>query len=429
LFFSETEGFVGDSWTVQCEIIQQNMLGGQAQDEDPIPPAPEDGQQLPLVFFGLGQPMPPAGLDLNFPSGPAGGDLPALQDDNAHGDWDQWIENVQPNQHILQPFPPDLQPVQPDELQLSNQHSGLSSDSSFGAGQVAPLQNGHVVEEGPVLPGVGLAVNITAFNGPQEVDGPAPQVDHVPGIADLPHQAHVGDPNNNHFQNLEMNFMVNQGWQPDPMFQMFEERKRAAQFSSLWAMYFAPAGSTAPSVDIAKNWAPFFLSKLLQPEAFSWSKSFLLSVIPSALLEPGMESLPFAIPKECPNVKLLDDVLSESSNESGSCDAPAPIIVESELRRSKRLKESRVGFRHGACPKRNCLMCQHNFDGPPLLSSKVIRNLGSRFCNLSDDDLSKRRLKKKKSVVGVVGQQRAGRKDSDEERTDDSTDEDKQDER
>jgi hypothetical protein len=69
-------------------------------------------------------------------------------------------------------------------------------------------------------------------------------------------------------------------------------------------------------------------------------------------------------------------------------------------------------------------MCQHNFDGPPLLSSKVIRNLGSRFCNLSDEDLSERRLKKKKLTVGVVGQQRAGRKGSDDEKTDDSTNED-----
>jgi hypothetical protein len=371
--------------------------------------------------------MPPAGLDLNFPLGPMGGDLPAPQDDNAHGDWDQWIENVQPNQQIPRPFPPDLQPDQPDELQLSNQHSGLSSDSSFGAGQVAPLQNSHVVEEGPVLLEDGLAVNIAAFNGPQEVDGPAPQVDPVPGIDDLPLQAHVGDPNNNHFQNLEMNFMINQEWQPDPVFQMFEERKRADQFSKLWTRYFAPAGSTDPLVDITKDWTPFFLSKLLQPEAFSWSKSFLLSMIPSALLEPGMKSLPFAIPKECPNVELLDDVLSESSKDSDSSDAPTPIIVESELRRSKRLKESRAGFRHGAYPKRNCLMCQHNFDGPPLLSSKVMRNLGSRFCNLSDDDLSERHLKKKKLAVGAVGQQRTGRKDSDEERTDDSTD--KQDER
>jgi hypothetical protein len=72
-------------------------------------------------------------------------------------------------------------------------------------------------------------------------------------------------------------------------------------------------------------------------------------------------------------------------------------------------------------------MCQHNFDGPPLLSSKVIQNLGSGFCNLSYDDLSERRLKKKKSAVGSVGQHRTSRKDSDDERTDGSTDEDKQD--
>jgi hypothetical protein len=44
IVFSEADGFVRDSWTVQCEIIQQNMLGGQAQDEDPIPHALEDGQ-------------------------------------------------------------------------------------------------------------------------------------------------------------------------------------------------------------------------------------------------------------------------------------------------------------------------------------------------------------------------------------------------
>lgn len=235
--------------------------------------------------------MPPAGIDLNFPPGPVGGDMPAPQVDNAHGDWDQWIENVQPNQQIPQPFPPGPQPDQPDELQLSNQHSGLSSDGSFGAGRVAPLQNGHVVEEGPALLGDGLAVNNATFNGPQEVDGPVLQVDHVPGVADLPLQAHFGDPNNNHFQNLEMNFMVNQGWQPDPVLQMFEERERAAQFSRLWAMYFAPAGLTDPSVDIAKDWAPFFLSKLLQPEAFSWSKSFLLSAILSALLELGLDKM------------------------------------------------------------------------------------------------------------------------------------------
>jgi hypothetical protein len=188
IVFSEAEGFAGDSWTVQCEIIQQLMLGGQAQDEDPIPPAPEDGHQLPLVFFGLGQPMPPTGLDLNFPPEPAGGELPAQQDGFGQGDWDQWIVNVQPNQQVPQPILPEEQPIQQEELQLSNQHSGLSSDSSIDAGQLAPLPNGHFVENGYVLLGNGFDINATPFIGPQEVDGPVPQVDHVHDMEDLPHQ-------------------------------------------------------------------------------------------------------------------------------------------------------------------------------------------------------------------------------------------------
>jgi hypothetical protein len=165
IVFSEANGFVGDSWTVQCEIIQQNMLGGQAQDEDPIPPAPEDGQQLPWFSLVWVNPCPRLGLTSISRAEPVGGDLPVHQDANAQGDWDQWIENIQPNQQIPQPIQPDLQPIQPDELQLSNQHSGLSLDSSFGAVQVAPLQNGHIVEDGPVLPGDGLAFNVAPFNG------------------------------------------------------------------------------------------------------------------------------------------------------------------------------------------------------------------------------------------------------------------------
>jgi hypothetical protein len=162
-----------------------------------------------------------------------------------------------------------------------------------------------------------------------------------------------------------MNFMFSQEWLPDPVFQMFEERKRAAQFSRLWAKYFDPAGSADHSVDIPKKWAPFFLLNLLQPDTFNWSKTFLLSDIPSTLQEQEMKSIPFVVPKECPNDSSLEDVISGISKDSGGCGGPSPIIVESELRRSKRLKESRVGFRQGACPKRNCLMCQHNFDGPP----------------------------------------------------------------
>lgn len=37
LVLTEGEGFHGDSWTVQCEILQGNLLGGFAQDEGPAP--------------------------------------------------------------------------------------------------------------------------------------------------------------------------------------------------------------------------------------------------------------------------------------------------------------------------------------------------------------------------------------------------------
>jgi hypothetical protein len=153
---------------------------------------------------------------------------------------------------------------------------------------------------------------------------------------------------------------------------MHMERKRSAQLYRIWAKYFAPAGTLDISVKIPKKWAPFFLSNLLQPEAFNWSKSFLSSEIPPILLELELESLSFAIPKGCPKDKFLEDVLSENSQstntgqEKNSYDVPAPIIVESELRRTKRLKDSRAGFRQGACSKRICLMCHHNFDGPHL---------------------------------------------------------------
>jgi hypothetical protein len=43
---------------------------------------------------------------------------------------------------------------------------------------------------------------------------------------------------------------------------MLEERKRTEQFSRLWTRFFAPAGSTDPSVDIAKGLGTFFSFKV-----------------------------------------------------------------------------------------------------------------------------------------------------------------------
>lgn len=56
----ENDGFQGETWSIQCEIIHQDLLGAQPQDEDPAPnDDPFDMLEPPFDFFGLGQPVVP----------------------------------------------------------------------------------------------------------------------------------------------------------------------------------------------------------------------------------------------------------------------------------------------------------------------------------------------------------------------------------
>jgi hypothetical protein len=54
IVFSDTQGFYGESWTRQCEIVEHEMLHLITTDEDMVPP-PDNGQPPPYDFFGLGQ--------------------------------------------------------------------------------------------------------------------------------------------------------------------------------------------------------------------------------------------------------------------------------------------------------------------------------------------------------------------------------------
>jgi hypothetical protein len=266
-----------------------------------------------------------------------------------------------------------------------------------------------------------IGVSLIPFHPPNQGDL------HVPRDILIP-DAQPEEQINNGPNNVVLNYMFSQDWQPDPVLLSHLERKRNAQFYRIWANYFAPAGNPELSVQIPKKWSPFFLSNLLHEDSFSWSKSFLSSDIPSALLEPETKTHPFAIPKKCPDGKFLESVLSEESTgnvsaPSDSASSPSkPTVVESGLRRSKRLRDAWAGFRQGSCQKKNCLMCQHKFEGPPSLSAKAIRNLGERFCNLSEVDLSDKALKKK-NPSGCVGPNKPGKKDN-EDKKQDSVDED-----
>ncbi|TVU06696.1 hypothetical protein EJB05_49921, partial [Eragrostis curvula] len=55
IVLTEGEGFQGFSWTIQVEILQQNMTGVLPPDEEPLPPFNDGHAPIIYDFFGFGQ--------------------------------------------------------------------------------------------------------------------------------------------------------------------------------------------------------------------------------------------------------------------------------------------------------------------------------------------------------------------------------------
>ncbi|ONM30254.1 hypothetical protein Zm00014a_002577 [Zea mays] len=75
IVFSVTEVFQGFSRTIQCDIIQNDLLGALPEDEEEVSPYPNNGQELPFDFFGLGQPLVQMEMGLGKPMENVGLDL------------------------------------------------------------------------------------------------------------------------------------------------------------------------------------------------------------------------------------------------------------------------------------------------------------------------------------------------------------------
>jgi hypothetical protein len=210
-----------------------------------------------------------------------------------------------------------------------------------------------------------------------------------------------------------------------------------ADLFRLWGKYFSPLGDPKAQVSISINWAPFFSLHLLKKESFQWAKKILHSeACEFILLEgPGADSQPplqFSLPYECLEV---DVNLCESSIvNAASLDEPSVYLdepstpehmaifeqsslstrvlfpkkrkqrqinlVDTELRRSLRIKAHNTGFKASGCEKKNCLGCDID---PPHLSSRVIRNLGSNFCKMDLAQLFDATLSTSKVKDKVVG--------------------------
>jgi hypothetical protein len=79
------------------------------------------------------------------------------------------------------------------------------------------------------------------------------------------------------------------------------------------------------------------------------------------------------------------------------------VLVDSEVRRSMRIKTINSSFVLNGCGKKRCLGCDLD---PPTLSVKVVKNLGEKFCMVSPEKLADSSLKssktKKKAVMKLA---------------------------
>jgi hypothetical protein len=390
IVFSVAEGFQGVSWTVQCDIVQQFMLGAQPQDEELVPPYPHNGHQLPVEFFGLGQPVPNFQFDLNIP--PIGEIEEDAENVNIAADgWDPW-----PVQQVQQEQPPAPVPVVEEE-QFSYQLSGL--------------------EDLPSDESVGLFNDIII---PQAVHFPHEEAqDHEVVVLALPAfppadpilegNNEQGEENMN--PNVEENIIVGcmlHLEQPthDPAYEDFMARKR---FSS-WAELCPPNSDLIP---VAKLWAAFFMGLLLRPYSFEWAKKILLSGALSAFIEPNMETVPIKIPSKClipPSQELQKDAQSPVPTEVVNR-KKRTILVDTEVR-SARLREKAKGFKPCFGIKNNCSCCARS--SLPSFSHKTLKKLGTEFCNVDPYKLSLDALNSSRSSTAAIQRPRSSSSSRDE---------------
>ncbi|KAG2539614.1 hypothetical protein PVAP13_9NG466914 [Panicum virgatum] len=423
---SDGEGFEGESWSCQCEIIQTRMLGQQPQDED-IPPDNNDDFNPGLFdFFGYGQPgnaPPPPHDPANAPNAPAA------------AEWGLWPDNGQDNEdEVNGPVDPAEAanlvqvPIQGEPFlelnDLVNQNDGnvggvdldLNQPLDDELGGIEDLiqavdameeEMAQVQEEQTILDDQSdnsegnLADHpLLNLNNDIEVNVFIPMDGDVP-LQLIPDEIHedelLGDPLPNPNQpqidvidngNMQLGFVETFFPVVDPAFASAQNTMQAASSELIrqWARNFAP-GPGDPTIQIP---------------------------------------LPFALPHNCPtktasscmkdsiNFDLFEDLISQNDNtteaaKSTEHKSPSPvksppdqqhlgpwskailaqtgklklIADDPGLRRSARRKNINKGYKDPSCLEKDCVACSVK---PPTICA-----------NLSDEALLK---KKKASAPG-----------------------------
>ena len=68
-------------------------------------------------------------------------------------------------------------------------------------------------------------------------------------------------------------------------------------------------------------------------------------------------------------------------------------LVETEVRRSDRIKKDNAGYKRNSCSNNNCLPCNAV---PPIIQKSVVKNLTASFCKVAEGELEDKLAKKPK---------------------------------
>jgi hypothetical protein len=192
----------------------------------------------------------------------------------------------------------------------------------------------------------------------------------------------------------------------DPGFVALSANLSCREGLAAWESYFKPDDVSDGNVAIPSHWVNFFTARLLSPEDFPWAKDFLQSSMWKLIqeLERTCPSQMFVLPAKCPSTSTPKCFLSEIvPSVSKGYSTPQPLLnrdcsiddhasstsvlhvrkkgrktplVESEVRRSDRIKKLSHGFRGKTCFDKNCLACAGI---PPPLPRKVVKILSASF--------------------------------------------------
>jgi hypothetical protein len=189
----------------------------------------------------------------------------------------------------------------------------------------------------------------------------------------------------------------------------------------------AGKGNETSMIEIPKKWAEFFKVFLNSADRYSWARDLLNTQFPSLIFQPwdavtlSLSAVQNDQPSEqCGklsslNSSLISDealimedealIIEEDQIKSpqgkkrarkGKVQTP---VVDSEVRRSSRVKGRTNGFKPSGCKITNCLGCKLD---PPTIPIETLQAIGTQMCQMNSEEVEQATLIKKKKPKPIA---------------------------